>query len=238
MGTPPQLIVQDFSGHWNGLLEAGRSRVIEGGSWKRQRIVMVIPAGGSIPSKVALALWNLSTPPNNPILRILAIGMEVGEAYSNAVQGILDEPSLADWEFMLTVEWDNLPRPNSLLKLLERAEKHPEIHAFSGLYFQKGEGGWPQIWGDPKDPIPNFRPQPPVNGELVECCAIGMGFTLWRLSMFRDERLPRPLFQTKQEPLLTQDLFFWDAARPLGYRCAVDCSCKVGHLDSSTGIVW
>jgi len=231
------IVVQDFAGWHNGEFEQGRSRVIEGGSWKRQRIVMVIPAGASIPSKVALSLWNLSLPPNNPVMRILAIGMEVGEAYSNAVEGILDEPSLSDWEYMLTCEHDNLPRPNSLLKLLARMEAHPEIHAISGLYFQKGEGGWPQIWGDPRDPLPNFRPQPPVNGELVECCAIGMGFTLWRLAMFRDQRLRRPWFQTQREPMMSQDLFFWHDAREHGYRCAVDCDVRVGHMDSN-GFVW
>jgi GT2 family glycosyltransferase len=233
----PEIVVQDFCGWHNGEFEQGRSRVIEGGSWKRQRIVMVIPAGASIPSKVALALWNLSLPPNNPVMRVLAIGLEVGEAYSNAVEGILAEPSLADWEYMLTVEHDNLPRPNSLLKLLARMEAHPEIHAISGLYFQKGEGGWPQIWGDPKDPIRNFRPQPPVNGELVECCAIGMGFTLWRLSMFRDARLRRPWFQTQREPMMSQDLFFWDDAREHGYRCAVSCDVKIGHMDEN-GFIW
>ena len=233
-----EIVVQDFAGFHNGAFEQGRSRVIEGASWKKQRIVVVIPTGNAIPAKVALSLWNLGFPPNNPVIRILAIGMEVGEAYSNAVEGILAEPSLADWEYMLTVEHDNLARPNGVLKLLERMEKHPELHCISGLYFQKGEGGYPQIWGDPKDPIPNFRPQPPVNGELVECCATGMGFALWRLSMFKDQRLPRPLFQTKDFPLMSQDLSFWANARPLGYRCAVDCSVKVGHMDPATGFVW
>ena len=232
------LVVQDFSGWHNGEFEQGRSRVLESGTWKRQRIVMILPAGGSISSKVALSLMNLSLPPNNPVMRILAIGMEVGEAYSRAIEGILEEPSLQDWEYVLTVEHDNLPRPNSLLKLLERMNRHPEIHGLSGLYFQKGEGGWPQIWGDPKDPLLNFRPQPPVNGEMVECCAIGMGFTLFRLSMFKDARLPRPLFQTKSQPMTSQDLFFWHHAREIGYRCAVDCAVKIGHLDPSTGVVW
>jgi hypothetical protein len=235
--SKPQLIVQDFAGYWNGKFDEGKSRVIEGGSWKRQRIVVVIPTGPSIPAKVALAIWNLSFPPNNPVMRVLAIGQEVGEAYSNAVDGILAEPSLADWEYMLTVEHDNLARPNGVLKLLERMEAHPELHCISGLYFQKGEGGYPQIWGDPKDPVRNFRPQPPVNGELVECCAVGMGFALWRLSMFRDARLRRPLFQTTREPYMSQDLWFWDGARELGYRCAVDCDVRVGHIDQN-GFVW
>lgn len=232
-----QLIVQDYAGFHNGEYEEGRSRVLTGGSWKRQRIIVVIPAAENIPAKVALSFWNLGFPPNNPVIRVLAMGMEVGEAYSKAIEGILAEPSLADWEYVLTLEHDNLPRPNAVLQLLERMEAHPEMHCVSGLYFQKGEGGYPQIWGDPMDPIDNFRPQQPRNGELVECCAVGMGFALFRLSMFKDQRLPRPLFQTIQYPLMSQDLFFWHHARKLGYRCAVDCAVKVGHVDSG-GFVW
>ncbi len=237
MSTPPQLIVQDFSGWHNGQFEQGRCRVIEGATWKRQRIVVVIPSGESIPAKVALAIWNLGFPPNNAVVRVLALGMEVGEAYENAVRGIIAEPSLSDWEYMLTIEHDNLPRPTGVLQLVERMEAHPELHCISGLYFQKGAGGYPQIWGDPKDPIPNMRPQPPVNGELVECCATGMGFALWRLSMFRDQRMPTPMFKTEKFPLVSQDLYFWHHARQLGYRCAVDCNVKVGHIDGN-GVVW
>jgi len=56
--------------------------------------------------------------------------------------------------------------------------------------YHKGHGGVPQIWGDPKDPVINFRPQrPDINGGLVECCGTGMGFNLWRLDMFKDEKL-------------------------------------------------
>ena len=113
-------------------------------------------------------------------------------------------------------------------------ELHPEFSAIGGLYWLKGPGGHPQIWGDPSDPVVNFRPQPPdPNGGLVECCGTGMGFTLWRLSMFKDERLRRPWFKTiaGKEGVGTQDLYFWGDARKHGYRCAIDCSVKVGHYD-------
>jgi hypothetical protein len=111
-----------------------------------------------------------------------------------------------------------------------------------GLYWTKGEGGVPQIWGDPRDPVLNFRPQVPVPGELVECCGTGMGFNLWRMSMFKDDRLRRPWFRTltgiEGTGVGTQDLYFWGDARKCGYRCAVDCGVLVGHLDTSTGDVW
>jgi hypothetical protein len=60
-----------------------------------------------------------------------------------------------------------------------------------------------------------------------------MGFTLFRLSLFKDERLRRPWFKTLagKEGVGTQDLQFWGNARQFGYRCAVDTRVLVGHYD-------
>ena len=113
-----------------------------------------------------------------------------------------------------------------------------------GLYWTKGEGGVPQIWGDINDPVVNYRPQMPVPGELVECYGTGMGFNLWRMDMFREivknEKFPKPMFETKMGPggIGTQDLAFWAEARKWGFRCAIDCDVLVGHFDASTGIAW
>jgi hypothetical protein len=237
----PQLTVQYFGGLLNGDLTGTSARLIKGGSWKKQRVVVVIPAGDSIPAKVALSHWNLIFPPNQGVVRILAQGMEVGEAYSAAIEQILGHPDLKDWDYLLTLEHDNLPPQDGLLKLLERMEAHPEFACIGGLYFTKGEGGVAQIWGDVQDPIVNFRPQPPdVNGGLVECHGTGMGFNLWRLGMFKDERLRKPWFKTVagKEGVGTQDLYFWGDARKYGYRCVVDCSVKVGHYEVGRDIVW
>jgi hypothetical protein len=236
----PELVIQDFGGHHAKDLNASRARLMRGGSWKKQRIVVVIPAADSIPAKVALSLWNLAFPPNNGVVRILALGMEVGDAYSTAIEQIVAHPELGQWEYLLTVEHDNLPPNDGVVRLIERLEAHRELAAISGLYFTKGEGGVPQIWGDPKDPVVNFRPQLPVPGQLVECCGTGMGFVLWRLAMFKDARLRKPWFKTLagKDGCATQDLYFWGDARKHGYRCAVDCAVTVGHIDPSTDIVW
>jgi hypothetical protein len=119
-------------------------------------------------------------------------------------------------------------------------EAHPELSCIGGLYWTKGEGGVPQIWGDVKDPVLNFRPQVPVPGELVECCGTGMGFNLWRLAMFKDPKLRRPWFKTVADGtgIGTQDLYFWGDARKHGYRCAIDCGVLVGHHDHVADFTW
>jgi hypothetical protein len=235
----PQLIGLDSGIHNEDLHKSGM-RIVKGGSWRKQRVVMLIPAAESIPTKVYLSHCSLIFPPNQASYKMAAIGMEVGEAFSNSIAEIINHPDLGSWEYLLTIEHDNIPPQDGLVKLIHRMEEHPEFACIGGLYWTKGEGGVPQIWGDPKDSL-NFRPQPPdPNGGLVECCGTGMGFNLWRLQIFKDERLRRPWFKTIADAtgVGTQDLYFWGDARKYGYRCAIDCSVKVGHYEQSTDITW
>jgi hypothetical protein len=225
-------VVQDFGGEHNKDLGKTRARLIKGGSWKKQRVVVILPAADMIPAKVALSMWNMAFPPNNGCVRILAQGMEVGDAYSQAIQQVLDHPDLSQWEYILTIEHDNMPPADGVIKLIQDLEEHPELACVGGLYFTKGEGGVAQIWGDPKDPVMNFRPQVPQLETLQECCGTGMGFNLWRLSMFKDPRLRKPWFKTQTEGgVSTQDLYAWSDFRKHGYRCAIDTRVKVGHYD-------
>jgi hypothetical protein len=234
------MIVGLETGIHNADLDKSGQRILEGGSWKHQRVIMIIPASKTIPTKVYLSHCGLIFPPNNASYRMAAIGMEVGEAFSNSIEEVLNHPELSKWEYILTIEHDNIPPPDGLIKLLKQMEAHPEYACIGGLYWTKGEEGVPQIWGDPKDPNINFRPQPPVQDSLVECCGTGMGFNLWRISMFKDERLRKPLFKTLSDSagVSTQDLYFWNDARKYGYRCAIDCAVKVGHYDLNTDITW
>ena len=232
----PQLLVTDLSGAHNKDLSATASRIQKGSSWKKQRIIVVLPAADMVPAKCVLSWWNLAFPPNNGVVKIMALGDEVGVAYSKAIESVLEHPDLKTWEYILTVEHDNAPPPNGVVKLVDEMENHPEFACIGGLYFTKGEGGCAQIWGDIKDPIPNYRPQPPdPKGGLVECYGTGMGFNLWRLKMFKDKKIQRPWFKTftgiDNKGVGTQDLTFWSEARKYGYRCAIDCSVKVGHYD-------
>lgn len=229
-------------GFHNSDLERSTFRVIEGGSWKKQRIVMLMPAGDMIPTRVAMSLWALAFPPNQAVHRVLCQGMEVGDAYSTAIAEIVDNPQhpCYDFEYILTVESDNLPPPDGLGKLLKEMEKHPEFSCIGGLYFCKGEGGCPHLWGSPEhDPVVNYRPQPPRIGQTMEVYGTSMGFNLWRMSMFKDPKLRRPWFKTldgsEGQGIGTQDLYAWGDFRKHGYRGAVSCDVLVGHLDYTGG---
>ncbi len=116
--------------------------------------------------------------------------------------------------------------------------------AVGGLYWTKGEGGQPMIYGDPGGVL-GFAPQVPTPGVVQECNGLGMGFTLFRLDVFKDDRVPKPWFKTVQEwspetgaAAGTQDLYFFKNVRELGYRVASDNRVRVGHYDHGTGVVW
>lgn len=238
----PQILSSYDPGRHSIDLEKTVSRLDRGAAYKDQSTIIVVPALGSIPTKAVASWWNLYTPPNQKVAKIFAVGMEVGAAYSNTIEAILSNDDLKNWRYLLCLEHDNVPPPDGLVKLLETAEAHPEFDAIGGLYFTKGEGGQPQIWGNPKEFPLNFKPCPPdISGGLVECNGTGMGFTLFRLDMFKDDRLRKPWFKTtasQSEGAFTQDLYFWVDAKKHGFRCAIDCSVKVGHYDLASDIVW
>jgi hypothetical protein len=228
--TKAQIVSQDFGAH-NAALMSGK--VLQGNSWKKTRIIKLMPSSNLIAAKVALSHENLIFPPNQGVYKMLCLGMEVGDAYSQAIEGILAHPDLSTWEYILTVESDNVPPPDGVLKLIESMDAHPELSCIGGLYFCKGPGGCAHIWGDISDPVVNYRPMAPLVDQVQECYGNSMGFHLWRIEMFKDKRLPRPLFETKASAagVGTQDLAFWGEARKYGYRCAVDTRVRVGHYD-------
>jgi hypothetical protein len=243
----PQILFPEF-GRKNSDLSEAISKFEREVSYKDLSTIILFPALGAIPTKVVHYWMNMIYPPNQKTFRfpaVAAVGMEVGEAYSHAIDAILQNPNLNTFRYILTIEHDNCPDPDGLIKLLAQMEAHPELDCIGGLYWVKGEAGIPQIWGDIKDPILNFRPQAPIPGQLVECCGTGMGFNLWRMDMFRDARLRKPWFKTVAEfdrnagsKCFTQDLWFWEDARKYGHRCAIDCSILVGHYDQSNDLMW
>ncbi len=194
----------------------------------------------------------LIKPMNVPILEMMPQGYEVGEAYNIAIENILANPFLSKFKYILTVEDDNIIPfiPNTqgpLMMLYEGIEKGYDV--VGGLYWTKGTPSAPLIYGHPKEKKKSaagfFRIRYDwKDGELVECNGMGMGFTLFKLSIFKDKKLKKPWFKTCNDHtetgprLYTQDLFFFEQFKKLGYKCAVDTRVKVGHLDVRSGQIF
>lgn len=206
------------------------------GLYKNLNTVWVTPTRGRCFTRVAFSWQSIMGAPNAALAKLCVDGFEVGKAYNEALVQILTNPQLSKFAYLLCVEEDNLPPADGFLKLCTAIQNYDAV---GGLYWIKGEAGVPMIWGDPKEPG-TFVPQPVLPNSLQECNGLGMGFTLFRLDMFRDKGFEfGQWFKTVGEKTeyMTQDLYFFKRAKELGYKFAVDTSCKVGHIDDD-GVIW
>jgi hypothetical protein len=223
-------------GYHNSNLDSSVERLVKGASYKNLSTVWVTPTRGTLKTKVVNSWMSLMRPMNQPFLGpIFFENMEVGQAYQKAFETVLDHPELSKWKYILTVEEDNLPPVDGLLKLYESIQEYDGV---GGLYWTKGEAGQPMIYGDPKVMPRNFIPQVPKPDTIQHCNGLGMGFNLFRMEIFK--KMPRPWFKTVQEPGkgFTQDLWFFNNAAAAGFKFACDTRVKVGHLDVTTDRVW
>jgi hypothetical protein len=113
-----------------------------------------------------------------------------------------------------------------------------------GLYWSKADNGFPMLFGDPEGDDPHdSKPLLPKPGQVQQANALGMGFNLFKLDMFR--HIEKPWFKTVQEvdPIkgqsqLTQDFYFYWKAAEQGFKFACDNRVLVGHLDSKKDIIY
>jgi hypothetical protein len=116
----PQILLPDVGAH-NADLAKTRDRIVQGGSYRDLSTVCVIPSRGgrSLYPRVVQAWLNLMPPANQKFMRMFVTDMEVGDAYSSAVEIILGHPELSTWQYLLCMEDDNAPPPDGLLRLYE-----------------------------------------------------------------------------------------------------------------------
>ena len=243
----PQIIFAD---------EKGRHHLDDGATAQRLRkactyddlsTVIICPSRGVIPCRVVSSWIGLIRPMNQRVVGpLFGVGMEVGEAYNQMIEGILSHPEFSKYKYVLTVEEDNIPPPDGLLKLYESIEGKVDGRKYDvvgGLYFTKGELGQPMIYGDPKVMPKNFLPQIPRVDQIQEANGLGMGFNLFRLEIFR--KMKSPWFKSVQEhkhnvgtTQLSQDLYFYANGAKEGLRYASDNRVRIGHFDHIEDVVW
>lgn len=235
----PQIVIHGYEGFHN---ERSYDDNLKKNSYKDLSTICIVPTRGQVPAKVVQSWMGLMSPMNQKFVRMFAIGMEVGAAYSTTIEQILQHPDLQNWKYILTLEEDNCPPPDGLLKLYENMDKYDVI---GGLYWTKGIDGKPMCYGKP-DVFPvNFAPFMPEPDTVTKCNGLGMGFTLFKTEIFKNPKLKKPFFETVQKYVpgsgvqgYTQDLKFFEEAGKLGYRFACDSRVKVGHYDLANDQMW
>lgn len=222
----------------------------------REVIALGIPSFGMVHLFFAARLYNLRMPMNRIVRHFYIVGKEVGHARNEIVAKALameqDDPSVRCSK-ILFLDDDLLFHPDLLLKLL--AVERPIV---SGLYYTKTSVPTPLvIREDFGGTAANWTP-----GELVECAAHGMGLCLIDADVFRRLRDETDLgvdpfgcpnwFQTvKDETILrpdgvpafyngTEDVYFLERVRALGYQPVVDTSAQAfaWHLDTRAMVAY
>jgi hypothetical protein len=239
----PQIVLPNYGGFHNQDISKSQERLLQSKSYKDLSTIIICPTRGQIPAKVVQSWMGLIRPMNQKVIGpLFAVGMEVGEAYNSMIEMILADPNLSKWKYILTIEEDNIPPPDGLLKLYESMDKYDVV---GGLYWTKGEGGQPMIYGNPLIRPLNFIPQMPRTETVQEANGLGMGFNLFKMDIFKNPQLPKPYFKTVQEfipgtggRMYSQDLYFYENAGKLDYKFACDTRILVGHYDADADVIW
>jgi len=233
--------IEENVGYHNAKLAASIDRLHKGNTYRDLSTVWITPTRGTLKPKVVSSWLSLIRPMNQPFVGPIFIEQdEVGIAYQKMFDMILENPELSKFKYILTVEEDNLPPPDGLMKLYESIEKGYDC--VGGLYWTKGDFGQPMIYGNVNVMPRNFVPQIPIPDTLQPCNGLGMGFNLWRIDSFKKKLkdMPKPWFKTVQDKntQFTQDLWFYNESAKHGYKVACATNVKVGHMDIGTGQIW
>jgi len=241
----PQIILpyedEEFSGAHNKKLKDSIERVSRSNMYEDLSTIIICPTRGMFPTRVVQSWMKLQKPLNQKVFGpIFAEHMRVDTAYNALITYILGHEELSKCKYILTIEEDNLPPVDGMLKLYESMK---EYDAVSGLYWSKGDNGFPMIFGNVEKGLKDRTAQVPKYDEVQQCNASGMGFTMFKTEMFKN--IEEPWFKTLEgvselgiPNTMTQDIYFFEKAGEKGYKFAVDNRVRVGHFDARNDKVW
>jgi hypothetical protein len=243
MVNPTILTTTEVSaGRHNLNLEEARKRLELSRSSENLSTVCIIPHSGTIPAKAAQNWLTLTAGMNQRFLPMMVNGTDKIVIYNNIIAQVLTSPVATSCKYILTMEENIIPPFDGLLKLYENIDKYDVV---GGLIWQTGiENVHPMVYGHP-DAIPaSFLPFPIENDSIQPCRGLSTGFTLFKIDIFRDPRVPSPWFRTKILPetgskkSLIPDMFFFENIGKFGYKVACDTRVRLGNIDTKDGVVW
>ena len=112
--------------------------MMESGQWKRARIVVILPASNTMSTKGRALALESDLPAEQRCQPHPRGGHGSGRGVLAGDRTGACAPELSQWEYVLSIEHDNTPPPDGVLKLLETMDRRPEYAAVSGLYWTKG----------------------------------------------------------------------------------------------------
>ena len=131
-------------------------------------------------------------------------------------------------DMMLSIDDDNIPEPDALIKLL----KH-NLPIVSGLYFKRKPPYEPLVIVDREGGVGSeFRPElfrKDKKFKLFKAHSAGFGFVLIKREVYEKVKgLGVPMFSMRGG--VGEDIWFYTQARAVGFDTIVDPSVEVGHL--------
>src|SRR3989304_8312280 len=144
----PRILVADTVGKNNANLEESIIRVDKSLMYEDLSTIIICPTRGVFPTRVVQSWMRLMKPMNQLVAGpIFAEAMKVDVAYETLIEYILSNEYLSKFKYVLTIEEDNLPPSDGLLKLYKGMKEYDVV---GGLYWGKGENGFPMIFGNPE----------------------------------------------------------------------------------------
>ena len=199
-----------------------------------EAIVVGIPTFGMVSIYWHLqlnALFQLGKPMNRALTPRVVKGQRVDDARNEIVRHALalEETDGVRATHVFFIDDDVIITPEGLLTLL--AHDRPIV---SGLYFAKTPTLQPLLFEGPYQGA-SMRWEP---GEVVECYAHGMGYTLIKTEVFR--AIEPPWFKTtdgawvneQEYKSQTEDVYFCEKAAHAGFSPCVDTGLLGLHYDS------
>jgi hypothetical protein len=202
--------------------------------------IAIFATSGVVSSVVAERLLAQSSQMNQKFVRIPVLGSNKYHSFNSTIEQIITSPVFANFKYILLMEDDIIPPYDGLHRLFESIKNFDVV---SGLVWEKGEEGKPQIFGNPKYIPGSYTHVGPENETVQPCLGVSTKYTLFKLSIFRDEKVPKPWFriipnhETGKKSQIP-DMYFFDNIHKLGYTVAVDTRIKVGHAEINSDIVW
>src|SRR5262245_17857842 len=86
--------------------QGSATRVKKAGHYKDQSVICIRPVLSHVHGKVFQSWENLAAPMNQRFLRMTPMMMEVGAAYTAAIELVLGNPALSTFKYILTLEHD------------------------------------------------------------------------------------------------------------------------------------